>query len=122
MLRDIRLAFRMMGEHKGFALAALLTLALGIGANAAIFSVVYGVLLRPLPYPAADRIVQLTEIVPGGTAVLPGESWISNLTVHAWDPARVPETRSIGPIATFGLGTATIGLDVPQRMVRGSVS
>ena len=55
-LRDIGYALRALTHNPAFAAAAVLTLALGIGANTAIFSVVYGILLRPLPYPDADRI------------------------------------------------------------------
>jgi predicted permease len=118
MLNDIRHASRIMREHKSFALAALLTLALGIGANTAIFSVVYGVLVRPLAFPDPDRLVQLSEVVPGGTAALAGQNWISNLSIHAWEPHR----RTIGPIANFSTGSATVGLDPPRRIPRGSVA
>src|SRR5262249_1518434 len=57
--RDTPVGARTLVRSPGFTLAALTTLALGIGANTAIFSVVYGVLLRPLPYPDADRIAVL---------------------------------------------------------------
>ena len=61
MRQDIRLAFRLIGKNPGFASAAILTLALGIGANTAIFSVVNGVLLRPAPFADLERLVMVWE-------------------------------------------------------------
>src|ERR1043165_2769172 len=56
-LRDIRYAIRMLLKHKGFTAVAICALAVGVGANTAIFSLVNGLLLRPLPFPDAERIV-----------------------------------------------------------------
>src|SRR5207247_215834 len=61
MIDDIRIALRNLIRVPGFALAFVLTLGLGIGANTAIFSIINGVLLRPLPYPEADRIMHLRQ-------------------------------------------------------------
>jgi len=61
MINDLRIAFRNLTRVPGFALTFILTLGLGIGANTAIFSVINGVLLRPLPYPEADRIMRLRQ-------------------------------------------------------------
>ncbi|MEK6410811.1 MAG: ABC transporter permease [Acidobacteriota bacterium] len=65
-MRDLKYAIRMLSARPGFTAAAVLSLALGIGACTAIFSVVDGVLLRSLPYPDADRIVQLREVSEKG--------------------------------------------------------
>jgi predicted permease len=60
-MRDLRFAFRQLVKSPGFVAVAIFTLALGIGANTAIFSIVDALLLRPLPYPESDRIVQVWE-------------------------------------------------------------
>ncbi len=61
LVRDLRIAFRSLFKQRSFTLIALLTLALGTGATTAIFSVIHGVLLRPLPYADADRIVSVWQ-------------------------------------------------------------
>jgi hypothetical protein len=87
----LRYALRTLRRDKGFAAVAILTLALGIGANTAIFSLVNGILLKSLPYPDADRIVTISEVIPKLshlTAQLPVnarhfEEWRKNTTSFA---------------------------------------
>lgn len=61
VMQDLRYALRTLGRNSGFSAVVILTLALGIGANTAIFTIVNGVLLKPLPYPDPDRLVMLWE-------------------------------------------------------------
>jgi putative ABC transport system permease protein len=64
--QDLKYAWRGLLQHPGFSALAMLTLALGLGATTAIFSVVYGVLLQPLPYPQPDRLMAVWEIARSG--------------------------------------------------------
>jgi putative ABC transport system permease protein len=66
MIQDLRFGVRMMWKNPGFTLIAALTLALGIGANTAIFSVINSVLIRSLPYPDSERLVNVWEMRPNG--------------------------------------------------------
>src|SRR5574339_84375 len=63
-MQDIRYAFRALRKQPVFTLVAVLTLTLGIGGNTAIFSLLYQLLLRPLPYPNADRLVFVWNTYP----------------------------------------------------------
>ena len=65
LFRDLKIAVRHLLKSPGFAATAVLMLALGIGATTAIFSIVEGVLLRPLPFPHSDRLMVLADIIQG---------------------------------------------------------
>jgi putative ABC transport system permease protein len=79
LFQDFRFGLRTLRKNPGFASVAVLTLAIGIGANSAIFSFVNGVLLKPLPYGDPDRIVRVLEKPPGG-----GRNGISTLNYLDW--------------------------------------
>src|SRR5206468_976807 len=96
---DVRQALRAMARQRGFTTAALVSLGLGIGANTALFSVTYGVLLRPLPYADAERLVRLSEQHPGANA--PVRTLLSNLTFHAW----ADRARTLDGLASYRGGT-----------------
>src|SRR5215831_16206493 len=66
MLKDLRYAVRNLRQNPGFALTAIISIALGIGANSAIFAVADGMLLRPLPIPNPSNIVSLRTRTPNG--------------------------------------------------------
>ena len=66
LLQDVRYAFRQFGNHAGFALTAILSLALGIGATVSVFSIVYAALMNPWPYPGADRISTISLLDKAG--------------------------------------------------------
>src|SRR5262245_1559022 len=74
MWNDLRLGLRMLSKNKAFTLTAALTLALCIGANTALFSVVHNVLLRPLNVPESDRIVIMSNLYPGAGVAVGGNA------------------------------------------------
>src|SRR5262245_62244615 len=113
-LQDLRYSARVLLHSPGFAVVALLTLALGIGANTAIFSFVDGVLLRPLPYRDADRIVRVLEKPPRGE-----RNGISTLNFVDW--ARENTVFDFMAAQTGGPATLT-GHGEPVQIRGGRVS
>ncbi|HUP19157.1 MAG TPA: ABC transporter permease [Gemmatimonadota bacterium] len=106
-LRDLRQAARSLARARGFAIISVLTLGLGLGATTAIFSVVERVLVAPLPYPEAERLVRLTSETTEGT----------------WDLSRAQyslfgeQSRTIDRLAGFSFGQTTLqGPDGPERV------
>ncbi len=113
-MHDVKYALRALARSPGFTLAGVLTLAIGIGANAAIFSVVYGVLLKPLPYDEPEALVQLFELRnDGGTMSV---AW-RNFT--DWDEG----LESFGGLAAYNSGPTTVlGGDLPLNVRVATVS
>jgi putative ABC transport system permease protein len=114
LAQDVRYGIRALVKAPGFAVVALLTLALGIGANAAIFSFVDGVLLRPLPYHDADRIVSVLEKPPGGT-----RNVISTLNFLDW---KSQNTVFESFAATTGGSVTLSGVEEPTLLRAGRIS
>jgi putative ABC transport system permease protein len=112
-IQDLRYGIRMMAKRPGFTLVAALTLALGIGANTAIFSAVNAVLLKPLPFPESQQLVDLSETYPNGfgsVSVPNFEDWKNQNTVFAG--------MSAYAFTSFNLE----GGDTPQRIPGINVS
>jgi predicted permease len=106
-LQDVRYAARMTWRNFGVTLVAVLTLVLGIGANTAIFSLVDGVLLRPLPLPQADRLVALTTYYPKGAfAVMRNQSRTMDIIANS-DAAFFNLTGGDSPARLNGTSVST---------------
>jgi predicted permease len=113
--RDVRYAVRSLVRSPGFATITILTLALGIGATTALFSVVHGVLLRPLPYPEPDRIVQIWQVNDGSPR--------NNISDPNFEDLRT-QSRSFAAMAQVGnpVPVTVIGAADPRRATAVPVS
>ena len=115
LFKDIAYAVRSLRRQPSFAIVTILTLALGIGANTAVFSVVNGVLLRPLPYPQAERLEYITSQFP---TIGFNQFWIS-----------LPEAlefrdhnQAFSSVGAYAVGAANLGTATPARPARGLVT
>ena len=115
MLTDLKYALRVLLKTPGFSVVAILILGVGIGANTAIFSVVEGTLLRPLPFPHAERLVRIFEAQDESGARAASIN-LSDQTVQRWREFGRDIFEDIG--AGTG-GAATVGLrdDSPVQTV-----
>jgi putative ABC transport system permease protein len=114
MFQDLRFGFRMLLKNPGFTLVAVITLALGIGANTAIFSVVNALILRPLPYPNPERLVWVDYASSKNT----GGEVLSPHFLH-WQE----QSRTLESIAQFEPTTRTLtGAGEPERIEVGQIS
>jgi putative ABC transport system permease protein len=109
LIADLRYAVRLMAKQRSFTLVAVMALALGIGANTAIFSVVDTVLLQPLPYPQPDRIMRLGRLFPQGV----GYS-ISIPKYMAWRRSQAFEAMALHDFAALGMN---LGSGTPPQQV-----
>ena len=117
LIQDIRYGLRMLLKYKGFTAVAVIALGLGVGANTAIFSLVNGVLLRPLPFPEAERIIYFEGKNPGAGIT---DSNISFPDFTDWSQ----QTDLFASTAAYWTASANLGADggEPERVPRAGVT
>ncbi len=114
--QDLKYGARQLARNPGFTAVAVLTLALGIGANTAVFSVVHAVLLQPLPYPNAERLVALTGQAPGVGVGQFGLTEVEYLRFQS-------DSRMLESVGGYVTGQITLsGVEQPQRVQVGVVT
>jgi predicted permease len=121
ILADIKFAFRRLRKSPGFAVTVILTLGIGIGANTTVFSVVDGVLLKPLPYPDSDRLVALWLDAPGAAGLA---NFTSGLRLSASMYFTFSEqNRTFQSLGVWTSGTANVtGLARPEDVYTELIS
>ena len=118
LLSDVRHAVRMLRTRPGFSAAALLSLALGIGANTAIFSAMNAVLIRPLPYPGSDALVGVSNRL-----VIAGQVFEDADLSPAMYTACKENARAFESFGVWTTGAATVtGLGEPEQLVAVTVT
>ncbi|HVT16726.1 MAG TPA: ABC transporter permease [Thermoanaerobaculia bacterium] len=123
LAQDVRFALRTLAKSPGFSLVAVLALALGIGANTAVFSVIDAVLLRPLPYGDSDALVRVTQILPSqrgsGGAAGPGGGPTSPANFVDWQN----QNHVFADMAAFSTVAFNVtGQDEPERVLGARVT
>jgi putative ABC transport system permease protein len=113
--QDLRYAIRSLGARRSFTIIAVLTLALGIGATTSIFSVVRGILLRPLPYPGSDRILMVWETAPEAAVRSEGGmlSHLDFMDIRS-------DAKRIESIAQYAGANLTVTAEDGAELVRGA--
>jgi predicted permease len=118
LLQDLRFAIRQMGKRPGFTSVIVLTMALGIGANAAIFSVLDAVLLRPLPYSHPEQLIKVWSRFTG-IGIPNDQNWVSAPEFRDFQQLN----HSFSDLAAIGSGSINLGVKgSPQRALGASVT
>ena len=121
LLADLKHVFRRLGRSPGFAITVVLTLAIGIGANTAVFSVLNSVLLRPLPYPEPEQLVSLHLNAPGAPGLAEFRSELRLSASMYFTFAR--QNRVFQSVGVWNPGTASItGIAKPEQVSTALIS